>query len=77
MINPVLVAKKHAFEAALKRKTGELRQLCLREAVSILTIFILYLEGHILRYLNRLYVTLFCVCVKLKMTLDIVYQLSG
>ena len=35
MINPVLVAKKQALEAALKRKTEELRQLCLKEAVSI------------------------------------------
>ena len=36
MINPVLVAKKQALEAALKRKREELRQLCLKEAVSIL-----------------------------------------
>ena len=36
MINPVLlVARKQALEEALKRKTEELRQLCLKEAVSI------------------------------------------
>ena len=32
MINPVLVARKQALEAALKRKTEELLQLCLNEA---------------------------------------------
>ena len=35
MINPALVAKKQALEAALRQKTEELRQLCLKEAVSI------------------------------------------
>ena len=35
MINPVLVAKKQALEESLKRKTEELLQLCLKEAVSI------------------------------------------
>ena len=37
MINPVLVAKKQALEEALKQKTEELLQLCLKEAVSIFT----------------------------------------
>ena len=32
MISPVLVARKQALEAALKRKTEELLQLCLKEA---------------------------------------------
>ena len=35
MINPALVAKKQALEAVLRQKTEELRQLCLKEAVSI------------------------------------------